>query len=158
MSKKEQVKTNCINYKFEIKRKKMKKYLLFLTAFAFLACGDKGNVAFANIENKHLNIEKLIIAGKNFIPSTLQDENASITFTQSSYNGFAGCNRFFGSFSVKGDKISFADNGGATRMMCPPEVMRFENALLTHLRGEFTLSKENNSYILKSNEIKIYLK
>lgn len=136
----------------------MKKYLPIFIAFAFLACGDKDNIAFAHIENKSLNIEKFIISGKNFMPSVLQDENASITFTQNNYNGFAGCNRFFGSLSLKNDKIVFADNGGSTRMLCPPEVMRFEDALLRHLSGEFTLTKENDSYILHSNEMKIYLK
>lgn len=135
----------------------MKKHLCILAcALAFVACKD--GVAFEKLENKSLNIQKIIISGETLTPSSLQDENASITFSQKGYNGFAGCNRFFGSFSLNGDKIIFADNGGATRMLCPPEVMRFENALLTHLVGEFTLGKENDSFILHSNKAKIYLK
>lgn len=136
----------------------MKKYLLVFTALAFLACGDKADVSFASIDNKHFNIEKLIISGETLTPSVLQDENASITFAQNNYNGFGGCNRFFGSVKPKNDKITFNNDGGATRMLCPPEVMRFENVLLRHLHGDFILSKENDQYILHSNKMKIYLK
>lgn len=135
----------------------MKKYLCVALALVFVACNEKDGVALANIENKSLNIQKLIVANETLTPSPLQDENASISFSQKDYNGFAGCNRFFGSFSVKGDKIVFADNGGATRMLCPPEVMRFEDALLRNLSGEFTLAKENDSFILRSNKVQIYL-
>ena len=43
-------------------------------------------------------------------------------------------------------------------MLCTPEVMAFEDTLLSHLRGEFTLGKENDKLILQSKEIKIYFK
>lgn len=132
----------------------MKKYLLIALALAFLACNDE--VALKDLENKDLKIEKIAISGKIFTP--LQDENASVRFTDKQYNGFSGCNRFFGSFNLKNGKIVFEDNGGATKMLCPPEVMRFEDALLSHLKGEFMLLKEKDSFILHSNEIKIYLK
>lgn len=134
----------------------MKKYLLIAFALAFLACNDE--VALKDLENKDLKIEKIAISGKIFTPSSLQDENASVRFTNTQYNGFSGCNRFFGSFSLKNGKIVFKENGGATKMLCPPEVMRFEDALLSHLKGEFTLLKEKDSFVLHSNEIKIYLK
>lgn len=105
-----------------------------------------------------MEIKKIAILDKIFTPSSLQDENANIRFTGTQYNGFSGCNRFFGSFGLKNGKIVFKDNGGATKMLCPPEVMRFEDALLSHLKGEFTLLKEKDSFVLHSNEIKIYLK
>lgn len=134
----------------------MKKYLCVAFALAFLACGDE--VAFKDFENKSLTIEKITLSSETFTPSSLQDESANITFTGNQYNGFSGCNRFFGSFSLKNDKISFEGNGGSTKMLCPPEVMGFEDVLLGHLNGEFTLTKENEGFILHSNEIKIYLK
>lgn len=43
-------------------------------------------------------------------------------------------------------------------MMCPPEIMAFEDTLLGNLQGEFTLEEQNESFILKSNQLKIYLK
>lgn len=135
-----------------------KHFCIAVVALALVACNEKDGVAFANIENKSLNVEKIIVSNETFTPSPLQDENASINFSQKDYNGFAGCNRFFGSFNIKGDKIVFADNGGATRMLCPPEVMGFEDALLGNLNGEFTLTKENDSFLLRSDKVKIYLK
>lgn len=135
-----------------------KHFCAVVVALALVACSEKDGIAFANIENKSLNVEKIIVSNETFTPSPLQDGNASINFSQKDYNGFAGCNRFFGSFSVKDDKIVFADNGGATRMLCPPEVMHFEDALLGNLNGEFTLAKENDSILLRSDKVKIYLK
>lgn len=140
-------------------RTKMKKYLYIMAcALAFIACEDKNGVAFTDIENKSLIIDKIIVAGETFTPSPLQDDNASILFSKNDYNGFAGCNSFFGSLSLKGNKIAFAGNGGATKMLCPPEVMLFEDTLLSQLIGEFTLGKENDKLILQSKEMKIYFK
>lgn len=135
----------------------MKKYFYIAAcALAFIACADKNGVAFSAIENKSLVIDKIIVANKTFIPSPSQD--ASILFSKNNYNGFGGCNSFFGSFNLNGNKITFDGNGGATKMLCPPEIMIFENTLLSQLMGEFTLSKENNNLILQSKEIKIYFK
>lgn len=135
----------------------MKKYLYIVAcALVFIACANKNSVAFADIENKNLIIGKIIIAGKTFMPSLSQD--ASILFSKSNYNGFGGCNSFFGSFKLKSNKITFTNNAGATKMLCPPEIMIFENALLSQLIGEFTLNKENDNLILQSKEIKIYFK
>lgn len=137
----------------------MKKYLYMMAcALAFIACAGNNGVAFGDIENKSLIIDKIIVSGKTFMPSSLQDDRASVSFSKADYNGFAGCNSFFGSFSLNGNKITFAGNGGATKMLCPSEVMAFEDTLLSHLRGEFTLSKENDKLILQSKEIQIYFK
>lgn len=137
----------------------MKKYFYIMAcALAFVACAGKNGVAFGDIESKSLIIDKIIVSGKTLMPSSLQDENTSISFSKSDYNGFAGCNSFFGSFSLNGNKITFAGNGGATKMLCPPEIMLFEDALLSQLTGEFTLGKENDKLILQSKEMKIYFK
>ena len=127
-------------------------------ALVFIACAGKNGVAFGDIENKSLIIDKIIVSGKTFMPSSLQDDRASISFSKADYNGFAGCNNFFGSFSTKNGKIHFNADGGATKMMCPPEIMAFEDTLLGNLQGEFTLEEQNESFILKSNQLKIYLK
>ena len=137
----------------------MKKYLYIMAcALAFVACAGKNGVAFGDIESKSLIIDKIIVSGKTLMPSSLQDENTSISFSKSDYNGFAGCNSFLGSFSLNGNKITFAGNGGATKMLCPPEIMLFEDALLSQLTGEFTLGKENDKLILQSKEMKSYFK
>ena len=51
------------------KRTKMKKYLYIMAcALAFMACEDKNGVAFTDIENKSLIIDKIIVAGETFTP------------------------------------------------------------------------------------------
>ena len=138
----------------------MKRYFFVCAAALVLcACGDnQAKSSTPALQNKHFVIEKLEFAGETFAPSALQDENSSISFEKDSYNGFAGCNNFFGSFSTKNGKIHFNADGGATKMMCPPEIMAFEDTLLGNLQGEFTLEEQNESFILKSNQLKIYLK
>ena len=46
--------------------------------------------------------------------------------------GFAGCNRFFGSYESSGDSLTFGVLG-ATKMMCPPEAMELEQMLFEGL-------------------------
>ena len=46
--------------------------------------------------------------------------------------GHGGCNRFFGSYRLSGDKIEFGPIG-ATRMACPEPVMDRENRFLREL-------------------------
>ncbi|MFN4142803.1 META domain-containing protein [Aestuariivirga sp.] len=51
--------------------------------------------------------------------------------------GSGGCNRFRGSYQQSGDGLTFSPLA-ATRMACPPEVMRRERAffdMLSHVRG-----------------------
>lgn len=137
----------------------MKKVLLSgVVVLLLCACNDKSaSSRLISLQNQSFVIQKLELAGKTLTPSALQDENSSISFDNTSYNGFAACNNFFGSFSAKNGKIHFNADGGATKMMCPPDIMAFEDDLLANLYGEFTLDKENESIILQSNKIKIYL-
>ena len=137
----------------------MKKVLLSgVVVLLLCACNDKSaSSRLISLQNQSFVIQKLELAGKTLTPSALQDENSSISFENTSYNGFAACNNFFGSFSAKNGKIHFNADGGATKMMCPPDTMAFEDDLLANLYGEFTLDKENESIILQSNKIKIYL-
>ena len=137
----------------------MKKVLLSgVVVLLLCACNDKSaSSRLISLQNQSFVIQKLELAGKTLTPSALQDENSSISFENTSYNGFAACNNFFGSFSAKNGKIHFNTDGGATKMMCPPDIMAFEDDLLANLYGEFTLDKENESIILQSNKIKIYL-
>ena len=43
--------------------------------------------------------------------------------------GFGGCNRFMGSYTASGDRLVISPLG-TTLMMCPPDVMRIEDAFL----------------------------
>ena len=136
----------------------MKKILFFITiSLVFCACKNESVNALQALQNQSFIIAKLEFEGKTLTPSPLQDENSSISFDETQYNGFAGCNHFFGFFATKGDKISFLGNGGATKMMCPPEIMGFEDDLLANLYGEFSLESINESLVLGTSKIKIFL-
>lgn len=59
-------------------------------------------------------------------------------------NGSAGCNSFFGAYSVDADTLSMPGPFGATQMMCEESVMQTEQAFLTGLE-----SAQSYSIVLK---------
>ena len=61
---------------------------------------------------------------------------------QGKVQGFSGCNRFFGGFSITGKSMQFGALAG-TRKMCA-QTMAFENKILTRLANV-------NSYYIKVN-------
>ena len=136
----------------------MKKSLVVaFVALALCACKDDGaKISPQSLQNQAFLIEKLDIGGKITAPPA-QDEQPSLSFESDRYNGFAACNSFFGTFAIKNDKIRLNADIGATKMMCPPEVMGFEDDLLANLYGEFALEMGDRGFILKSNKMKIYL-
>jgi heat shock protein HslJ len=50
-------------------------------------------------------------------------------------NGNAGCNGFFGAYTVEGDVLSAPGPFGATQMMCPDEVMQVEQGFIAGLES-----------------------
>lgn len=140
----------------EFGREIMKKWLFVALCAAFLACKDEG-VGF-ELENRAFEIVSIEANGVNIATQGFADEKPRIEFSANAYNGTSGCNSFFGSFVANADTIEFSDNGGATKMLCPPDIMHFEDALLSNLRGKFTLGEENGLLILSSKKAKIYLK
>ncbi len=57
----------------------------------------------------------------------LTDAPATMTFEHGSVSGSAGCNRYFTSYQVQGDAITFGEVA-MTQMMCPEPVMAQERA------------------------------
>ncbi|MGW5075503.1 META domain-containing protein [Rhodococcus sp. NPDC004095] len=57
--------------------------------------------------------------------------------------GSTGCNAMTGSAQVAGDTVTFGPLG-TTRMMCPPEVMEVEQAVLTALDGTTTVTIDSD--------------
>jgi len=60
--------------------------------------------------------------------------------------GRTNCNRFFGKYELKGQKLSFG-NLGMTRMACPD--MQYEDAFVKML-------DEVDSYAIEGSELKFY--
>jgi len=71
-------------------------------------------------------------------PAIEQPERQNAHFVlnaeQKSLSGSTGCNRFAGSFELVGERLSLIP-GGMTRMACPEDVMRQEQAFLEALKA-----------------------
>ena len=99
-----------------------------LTAFVLTSCGptkntdsmDKADSAFSKIPTETFwKLESM--EGKDY--SSFKNNDSEVGFTLFSDNnkvsGYAGCNRFFGTYKFEpGNRISFSSMG-ATKMACP---------------------------------------
>ena len=61
--------------------------------------------------------------------------------------GHGGCNRFFGSYRLSGDKIEFGPIG-ATRRVCPEPVMDRENRFLREIEGVRRFARDRIDLLL----------
>jgi heat shock protein HslJ len=88
----------------------------------------------------------------------LSTDNLIIDFDSKSnqVNGFAGCNNFFGSFTVAENKLSFGAIA-ATKRYCQQEVNKIENDILNTLNKTNTFLIESDTLYLKAND-KVLLK
>ncbi|MFQ6341937.1 META domain-containing protein [Campylobacter sp. VTCC 70190] len=141
----------------------MKKILQIALAAAFFA-GCASNSVNSNstksvelTQNQPLQIEKIIVKGK-MLEAKNAEEIPNISFDKNKFYGYAGCNRFFGSYQNSGTSLQF-EGAASTQMLCHPlDVMDFENSLLSNLKGEFKMTKEDNKLILSSENMTIYFK
>jgi copper homeostasis protein (lipoprotein) len=62
-------------------------------------------------------------------------------------SGSAGCNRFNGTYELSGSSLRFGPLA-ATRMMCPPEMMAVEDALLKALSAGAAWSLQDGTLVL----------
>jgi len=100
-----------------------------------------GDILPEDLQGKEWKLESMRVGETIFTP---EDAVPTITFSDDDkITGFAGCNRFFGGYSLSGRVISFG-NVGATKMFCE-ETMQLEDAYLkllsTERRALFSESK-----------------
>lgn len=74
----------------------------------------------------------------------------TIEFEANRISGTGGCNRFFGGYTISGDRISFG-GVGATEMACEPVIMAQEAAFHTALSSAQTFRREGDALILSSS-------
>lgn len=70
---------------------------------------------------------------------------ATLRFDGERFSMRGPCNRHGGAWKREGDRLSLGNEGGAiasTKMLCPPEVMAREQALLAAMRQPLTVSFE----------------
>jgi heat shock protein HslJ len=65
--------------------------------------------------------------------SLLADHGATLSFADGRAAGSDGCNRYGTPYTLNGANLSFGDQGIATRMACPPDVMQQSEAFLASL-------------------------
>ncbi len=69
-------------------------------------------------------------------------------------SGFAGCNRFFGSYAIDGDKLTFS-NLGSTKMLCPENDNKIETDYFKALESVTNFNVSDNSITLLNNKKEI---
>lgn len=73
----------------------------------------------------------------------------TLMFEKDRIGGSAGCNRFFGNYSVQGNQLQVKSPLGTTRMACPGETMKYESEFLK------ALAAANRYEITANGELKI---
>ncbi|WP_298238697.1 META domain-containing protein [uncultured Algibacter sp.] len=78
----------------------------------------------------------------------------NITFNKDTkgVNGFSGCNRFFGSYTLDNEKLKF-DSLGSTRMSCQDDANNIEAQLLKALESANTILFNEEGFSLFKNKI-----
>ncbi|TKX31169.1 META domain-containing protein [Campylobacter aviculae] len=145
----------------------MKKTLKIALATAFFAgCASTSvtsdstsNAQNKLMQNQLLKIEKIVVNGKTFDPKNAE-ETPNISFDKDKFYGYAGCNRFFGSYTNNGNAIKInGDRAASTQMLCHPlDVMDFENSFLSNFNGTFKISNEDGKLVLNNGKVKIFFK
>lgn len=89
----------------------------------FLGCGDES----AKLYNTW-NLTALSDSGK-VVDIAKAEQPATLTIEKSKFNGNAGCNGFFGGYTLSGDLLK-TTSVGSTRKLCAPESMAVEDTLM----------------------------
>lgn len=134
------------------------KYLFLILSLIWINACSKDD---ASLEDKNLNIEMISLNLKDSNTSkqfSIASDDALLSFSKDKFNGFVGCNRFFGSLEYKKNTVIFKDDIASTKMLCDPITMEIEDSLLSFLKGEFTWEKNQDEYLLENDKISIYLK
>ncbi len=120
----------------------MKKILMAAVALvAMVACC--GNADNANLENTNWKLSQMEGISAEAINAEEDAFVLSLASEAGEYSGRTNCNRFFGTYEVKGDKLTLGE-AGTTRMACPD--MESESAFLQMLA-------KVNGYSIKGNEL-----
>lgn len=72
-------------------------------------------------------------------------------------HGNGGCNNFFGSYELKGDRLIVSPLG-ATKKMCPPDAMKHENSFFEVLQSELIWKRDGHKLELFGIDRKLLLK
>lgn len=97
--------------------------VIALSALYMSACKEE-NMRIYNT----WNLITLSVDG-NPIDPTNSEKQVFITVDDQKFNGYAGCNLFFGNLKIQKNKIQ-SSSTGATKMLCDPSAMEIERTIL----------------------------
>lgn len=118
---------------------------IVLGLVAMTACGTK-KVAVADAIDGSWKITE--IDGEK-VSGVEKTPELTFNTKENRVNGNAGCNNFFGSFTYKNGALKFADNMGATRMMC--QNMKFEDKAFQAFPKVVKATKKGSRLLLQDN-------
>ena len=108
----------------------MPRFLLLLLALLLLsACSSTPRFASQDLQHHHWVLDKL--DGQAIPSSRINPPDIEIG-EHLTVNGIAGCNRYFGTWTRKGDGLTFGKMG-STMMACAPSLMQQEEKYLKAL-------------------------
>ncbi len=127
-------------------------FLLFLAGFALVNLKNMGEEA----ENSIPTVESM--SATAWRPSHIGemrvdgDTGLYVQFeTDGQLSGYAGCNRFFGSYQLAGNTIRI-DPLGVTRMACSPPIMSFEISFIEALQSATTIARAETRIALRNDQ------
>lgn len=137
----------------------MKHLAILISVIILKSCGSSQDIATtANTTDMTTNE---IISGTYVIEqldaTDITDEITLEFDTKANkVSGFAGCNRFFGTYTTNGNAISFSEMG-ATRMMCDDEANAIEQKMFKTLAKINAFEVSNGKLSLKNDEATLIL-
>ncbi len=127
-------------------------FLLFLAGYALVTVRNMGEEAANSIPT----VAEL--SASAWHPSHIgkmkleEDNGLYVQFeTDGTLRGYAGCNRFFGSYELAGNSIRI-DSLGITRMACPSQIMSFEISFIEALQSATTVARANMRIALRNDQ------
>ncbi|HEY3429245.1 MAG TPA: META domain-containing protein [Cyclobacteriaceae bacterium] len=121
----------------------MKKFFLLLLALISLSCKPQ-QVSISAIEWKLVKLENTDVSSLNPPVTLLLDEQ------QKKISGFAGCNRFFGSYQTENSSITFSGMG-STKMFCQ-DTMKVEDDYFKALGTVQSYRREGDKLFLLAGD------
>ncbi len=88
------------------------------------------------------------LSSEGVLVSVLADSEATVTFQAGEVGGNASCNQYFGSYQVRGDKLTI-NMGGMTEMYCSPE------ELMTQEQDFLAAMGQAGSYLIADDKLQV---
>ncbi|RDU73348.1 META domain-containing protein [Helicobacter aurati] len=86
-----------------------------------------------------------------------ESENTQIQINNNQITGTAGCNHFMAGYIPRSNTQIDISHGAATKKMCSPKVMQFEDIFLQIFTGLFTVEPSFDGVVLVHDDTKVYL-